>query len=357
MTEEDLFVTPRHPPLPSQHEIRAIEVKHAPELSYVVPIEPSWVTAMPTRERPPTRGQPISMGLFAEGPSFDGPRVVVSTQTMVWEVDPLEWLRFSWAASGWRVVVARMQAAAGGPRYEIGALRQCDGGHEVRRSFAVRSGAKIVRVDACSALDVWPKWHDSLWASLDGFALGTKPAQRTIESLTPREGPLVRFATPQSWDARGSGSKREGVRWAAAPVRDVQRGSLLQVLARDVDDSPTATQRRDRYWKHARKEHDFVGAPDPVARPVLEGLGEGEGWGGQWQAAVRTEGGRGVLVVVQRELGGVAVDYVLQAPAAGTQHVDWMRATRALDIAVATTQTRRARAAYQPGCLSGRATR
>ena len=36
----------------------------------------------------------------------------------------------------------------------------------------------------------------------------------------------------------------------------------------------------------------------------------------------------------------VAMDYVLVAPAAGTEHLDWMRATRALDVAISTSDPR-----------------
>lgn len=35
-----------------------------------------------------------------------------------------------------------------------------------------------------------------------------------------------------------------------------------------------------------------------------------------------------------------AVDYLLLAPAAGTEHVGWVRATRALDVASSTSQIR-----------------
>lgn len=46
----------------------------------------------------------------------------------------------------------------------------------------------------------------------------------------------------------------------------------------------------------------------------------------------------------QREDDGLAVDYLMMAPAAGTEHIDWMRATRALDVAIATTDLRGAEA-------------
>lgn len=319
------------------HEIRAIETPHAPQLSFVIPIEPDWVTAMPTHQSDSGRGRPVAMALFATDTAMKGARIVVSTQTLPCAVDPLEWIRYMWATSGWKIVVARTHPASGGPRYELGAMRTRNGEPEVRRTLVLRTGARLLRADACTSLREWPNSHDSLWWSLDGFALGAPSKLSSIEALTPCQGPLLRFAIPQSWHAAGTGTHFDGVRWAANPVRDVQRGVLLQVIASPELETVSASQRRAIYAKHARA-HQTVGALLPTQRPTL--AQHVRGWLGQWQAATRTTQGDGVLVVVQREVEGVAIDYVLQAPAAGTQHLDWMRATRALDIAISTTVTR-----------------
>lgn len=337
MTEDELFQAPPSPAHGWPHEFRAVEVAHAPELSYVVPVEPEWVCAMPTADAATDPHGPVAMGAFSEDASLRGARLVVTTQMLAWEVDPLEWLRYLWALSGWRIVVARTHPSLGGPRYELGGLRVRDGGHEVRRTIALRVGARLVRLDACVSLDRWPRLHDSLWHSLEGFRLGQPPARKSIEALTPCSGPLLRFAVPQSWAARGMGSAEDGVRWGASPIRDTQRGARIQVFAGHTDHSASPEARRADYRRRAR-EHHAVGALTPLERPLF--AEHVRGWGGQWQAGVQTSRGDGVLVIVQRQHDGVSVDYVMQAPAAGTEHLDWMRATRALDVAITTTETR-----------------
>ena len=128
--------------------------------------------------------------------------------------------------------------------------------------------------------------------------------------------------------------------WALQPIRDVQRGAALQIHAAPLAYVPPAPQRRAAVWQALAATGARVGSVSPASRPDFESLVPG--WLGQWQAALRTpeHDSDSVVVLVQREHEGIALDYVLSAPAAGTDHLDWMRATRALDVVLTTSQPR-----------------
>ncbi len=338
-SEPVLFMHPEAAPdaLAKTHELRRVEVSHDPGLSFEVLSPLAMATAMPKGFVPEGRERPMPMALFGLPPTLEGPRLLVCAQTLPWEVDPLEWLRWLWARAGWRVAIAKTHPRPGGPRYEIGALREVDGAVEVRRTMAVRSGPRLVRCDASAPLSVWPQWHDALWHALDGFALG-QVQRKPVEALVVREGPLLGFALPGSWDARSTGSEEDGVVWAAQPARGVERGAMMMVHARRLDGAPAAEARRASLWQEVRASEVRVGAVVEVPRVEFADLVPG--WLGQWHAGAQTPTGDGVVVLVQREVQGVALDYVMTAPAAGTEHVDWMRATRALDVAIATSDAR-----------------
>ena len=347
MSQDALFTHPKPNPkrVAKTHEIRRIEVAHDSGLSFGLPVLQGMATAVPTTHVPHEHGRPEPLALFgfaADPGAPQSPRLLVCAQTLEWEVDPLEWLRWLWIKEGWIVGLAQTHPGPGGPRYELAALKTIDGTVMVRRTIAIRSGPRLVRCDASAPMEVWGQWHDALWWSLDGFHLG-RVVPGSIESLVVREGPLLGFAIPGSWDARGHGSDEEGMAWALQPVRDVQRGAAIKVHAQRLDGAPLAELRRASLWREMRDSGAAMGAVLTAKREDFVRFVPG--WLGQWQAAVAMSKGDGVVVLVQREDAGVALDYVLTAPAAGTDHVDWMRATRALDVVISTSLPMPSRAA------------
>ena len=340
--EQALFRHPEPNPevLAQSHEVRAIELNYDPSASFVVPVPRTMVTARPTRHIPEAPGRPMPLAVFGEPPKLEGPQLRVSAQTLRWEVDPLEWLRWQGAPHGWRVALAKRHPGPKGPRYELGALREKDGRVEVRRTMAIRSGARLMRCDAVAPLSAWSKHHDALWHALDGFRLG-RCQRASIEAINGHEGPLLGFAVPGSWEARGGGDTRR-MAWRAQLSEDPQRGAALKLHVQVLEGAPDAQARRDALWRELKNDGVKLGAVLTAERPEFAAFIPG--WLGQWQAALGTDGREGVVVLAQREDDGLAVDYLMLAPAAGTEHVDWMRATRALDIAIATTDLRGAEA-------------
>ena len=320
------------------HEVRRVEVAHDPGVSFSLPVLRGMSTAMPREGMPLGRMRPEPLALFARPPDLEGPRLHVSVQRLEWEVDPLEWLRWTMVKDGWRVALLQTHPGPNGPRYEVGALREVEGVAVVRRTMAVRSGARMVRCDASARLREWESWHDALWHSLDGFRLG-RVTRGPIEALVAHEHALVSFALPGSWEARSAELDDDGTRWVARMARDAQRGAMLRVEARPADAAPDAQRRRAAVVAELRGVGATLTGLREVERAEFSSLIPG--WVGQWQAGVETANkGRGVLVLAQREEQGVVVDYMLVLPAAGTEHLDWMRGTRALDVAVATSGLR-----------------
>jgi hypothetical protein len=338
MSHNALFSYPEPNPdeLRKTHEEQRIEGSHDASLSFTLRKPLAMSVAMPSAFAPTSRGVPEPLAAFGLKPSLQGPRLGVSCHALEWEVDPLEWLRWLCAKSGWKVALATAHSSPGGPRYEIAALRDMGGKVVVRRTIAVRSGTRLVRCDASATLPLWSVWHDALWFALDSFRLG-RPGRGTVEELVVRGGHLLGFAMPGSWDARGDGGAN-GMLWALQPIRDVQRGAALQIRAFPQDKARPADERRSIMLNDISNAGARLGAALQAERADFASLVPG--WVGQWQAAAQTEEGDGVVVLAQRECDGVALDYLLTAPAAGTDHVDWMRATRALDLVIATSQLR-----------------
>ena len=338
MNDALLFRHPKADPesLVLSHELRCIETTFDAGASFAVPVPRTMVTARPTQHVPEREGRPMPLAIFGQPPALEGARLLVSTQTLRWEVDPLEWLRWSWARDGWRIALAKRHPGPKGPRYELAALREREGRAEVRRTMATRCGARLMRCDAMAPLDVWSQHHDALWHAIDGFRMG-QSAAGTVEALVAHDGPLLGFALPGSWDARGHGGP-ERMMWGAQLADDAQRGAVLKVQAQPQDGAPDAQARRDALWRELKEDGVRLGSVLTAERAELAKAVPG--WLGQWQASMEHNGRPCVVVLVQREDAGVVLDYLLMAPAAGTEHLDWMRATRALDVAIATSQPR-----------------
>ena len=342
--EQTTFRHPEAEPgaLTRTHEVRCVELNFDPGASFAIPVPRTMATARPSQHIPEAPGRPMALAVFGEPPRLQGPQLRVSSETLRWEVDPLEWLRWQAAQHGWRVALAQRHPSPKGPRYELAALRERDARAEVRRTMAIRSGARLMRCDAVATLEDWPRHHDALWHALDGFRLG-RCERASVESMVGHEGPLLGFAVPQSWDARGEGDARR-MAWRAQLADSPQRGAVLSVHVQALDDAPGTRARRDALWREFKRDAGTkVGAVLVAER--AEFAEAVPGWVGQWQAALGADGRDGVVVLAQREDDGLAVDYLMVAPTAGTEHVDWMRASRAFDVVIATTDLRGAEVA------------
>lgn len=338
--ETTLFQSPEVPPeaTASTHERRCIEVSDDPGLSYALPVPRPMYSSTAIQSRPTSIMQPTLIGVFGLDRALKGPRLIASAQTLPWEVDPLEWLRYAWIHSGWRVVVARRVINDLGMRYELGAIKTTAGQTTVRRTLATRSGARLVRLDAAAPVAQWGAWHDRFWVALDGFS-PVAANNGGIEALACKSGPLLRFAVPASWAARGRGDIAAGVHWRAVPTRGVGKPSLLRVQAHCGGAPTDPAERRARLV--AQLHDEGFALLHPLRRVEREDFRELlPGWQGQWTTELQHERGAVQLVLAQRDEAGVVVDYALLTPPPGAEHVDWMRATRALDIAQSTTTVR-----------------
>jgi len=103
-----LFTYPDAAPeaLVETHDLRRMEVPHDPALSFELLVPLEMATAMPKVFLPEQRDRPMPLAVFGLRPALEGPRVYVCAQTLPWEVDPLEWLRWLWTQAGWRIAVA-----------------------------------------------------------------------------------------------------------------------------------------------------------------------------------------------------------------------------------------------------------
>ena len=104
-----LFQHPEAVPeqLALSHEVRVVEVDFSPDSSFALPVPKSMVIARPTRHVPQAPGRPMLLAVFGEPPALEGPRLGISTETLNWEVDPLEWMRWNAVHAGWRVALAQ----------------------------------------------------------------------------------------------------------------------------------------------------------------------------------------------------------------------------------------------------------
>ena len=255
------------------------------------------------------------------------PWLGVSALQLDGEVDLQAWLRWHTEHTGWSSVLERLHTGAQGTRYEVGALQTDRQGQGfVRRTIAMRSGARMVRCDAVAPLEMWPKWHDALWRALDSFT-PVNPSQSTLF-----RGPMVMFSLPSSWVAQGRGAA-DGMLWTAEP-RGGAAGCDLKVFVLQRTSKKVARRRRADRWR----EMAAVGVLGPVEAVSREELSaQVPGWLGQWKASATCDHGESVLMLAQLECGELSVDVSLVAPARGRDPLAWMSATRAFDVVVATS--------------------
>ena len=333
--EHPMFRYPQALPreLRETHEAQRIEVTHDAAVSFGFLRPRALKVSSTLTPEFLVRFGPQPLAVFSTpGRSF--PRLGFSTHRLLWEVDPLEWLRWSAAREGWLLAYSRTHTSRGGPRYELATVREGQGGVVVRRTVALRSGSVLVRCDASAWREEWQGWHDPLWHALESFYLGY-PSHDPIEAPVVHGGPLLGFTLPQSWEAVGEGDALSMV-WSLRPRFQGAGAVALQVRATASGQAESAKKRRSMLWGDLAARSCALSRRIRFDRPRF--AANVDGWVGQWQGRARTEDGDGAVVLVQREIAGAWVDYLLTAPLPGTDDLGWMRATRALDIAVATSQ-------------------
>lgn len=326
-------------------------------LRYVLPVPRGWgrATGLGASAGP---GRPEILGVFAPQPDLRGPRIIVSATRLRWDVDPLLWVRHHWERAGWSIAVARPLDARWHPRFEVGALRRQEGQVEVRRAVGLVDNGRLLRVDAVAPSSGWSEHHDLLWPCGVLFSLVKPTYRREVEARqTIGASVVVAFDLPASWRARSVRVPSAcGERWVCAPDDEVGRSAALRVDAckeagRRVETVPVRQQRlRHELWAHG------IELPGRFER-IHAGLAAGcTGLAGVYRTTGRSVGhvrgrttGRthGVdehqrfeVRMAHRHVGGTMVDYAMLVASPAEQPIDFMRASRALEIAVSTTQVR-----------------
>lgn len=310
-------------------------------LRYVLPIPRGWgrVCAL---EVSPAPGRPEILGIFSPQPELSGPRVIVSATRLRWDVDPLLWTRHHWEAAGWKIAVARPLDARWHPRFEVGGLRRQEGLVEVRRGVGFVDNGRLLRVDAVAPSSQWPRVHDVLWPCGVLCSLAKPTYRREVEARR-RIGNslLVAFGLPASWHASRVSAPWVGVeRWVVAPSDEIGRSVALRVEASawsgETLEPIEARQLRVRHelWQQgirmARR-----------AERIHAGLAAGTpGLAGVFAVVARDDEETFEVRLAHRVVEDVIVDYTLVVASPERFPLDFMRASRALEIAVASTEVR-----------------
>ena len=310
-------------------------------LRYLLPIPRGWGRAS-SLGACPAPGQPEILGLFAPQPDLSGPRIIVSATRLRWDVDPLLWVRHHWEAAGWSIAIARPLDARWHPRFEVGALKKVEGAVEIRRTVGLVDNGRLLRVDAIAPSHQWAELHDLLWPCGVLFCLA-KPTYRREVEAQGRVGrsSRVRFDLPASWHAMAAQAPWRGMeRWVASPQDEIGRSAALRVDASEWSGDglePIET-------RHLRVRHDLRTHGIRLERRVERipaGLATGStGLIGLFRAAGQDHEERFEVRLAHRFIDGVSIDYTAVVASPQQYPLDFMRASRALEIAVATTKVR-----------------
>lgn len=311
-----------------------------PSLAYSLPIPKGWghVTALGACA---TAGRPEILGIFAPDPDLEGPRIIVSAMRLQWDVDPAEWVRYGWELAGWGIAMARPLDARWYPRFEVGGLRHFDGRTEVRRATGFVDNGRLLRVDVAGPASIWEKLHDVLWPCGVLMSLVKPVYRREVEPIVHHGGPHMTFALPESWRALPQPPPWAGTsRWLATPMEGAQGSVVLRVEATrwryDHPEPITARQHR-LHLELGRSGITLNRRPRRVSPGSAAGA---PGLAGVYVADAHDRSEPFELRFAHRDVDGWSLDYT--AVIASPKHcpLDRMRAIRALEIAVATTQTR-----------------
>ncbi|MEX1365577.1 MAG: hypothetical protein AB1Z98_20785 [Nannocystaceae bacterium] len=310
-------------------------------LRYLIPIPRGWGQASGLAVQP-VAGRPEILGLFAPTPDLSGPRIIVSATRLRWDVDPLLWVRHHWEAAGWSVAVARPLDRRWHPRFEVGALRRTEGTVEVRRTVGFVDNGRLLRVDTVAPSRQWKELHDALWPCGVLCSLAKPTYRREVEAhQSIGNSSWVAFGLPASWHAKEARAPWSGAeRWVGAPADEVGGSVALRVDAMawtgEVVESIAARQMRVR--------HELWGQGITLARTcerIHEGLAAGvEGLAGVFRATATDADERFEVRLAHRYVDGVMADYTMLVASPQEHPLDFMRASRALEIAIASTQVR-----------------
>ncbi len=320
------------PTLSQTHTQYVLRPSNDPSLAYRIDVPKGWGFARDVPSTAGVTGRPERIGLFVP-PSEDIDRgattsVTVSATALAWEVDPLEWVVARLIVSGWRIVV---RGWLDDTRFEVGAVFEAPDGDRVRRTTGQISAGKIVRVDVDTLVAAWPELHAMLWPCGEFFDVGD--ASPNLEARIRHEGPLVRFETPRTFQAVGGEGADGSVSWVVYSDEDIQHGVLLRVDARPC--GATVEERQARVLRALALRGVLV---DTRHQPLEPMRGSSAPQVALWQADARHLEHPLQLRVAHCDLDGVAVDVFMLAPRPGQFHLDWLRATRAPEIVVASLQ-------------------
>ena len=312
-----------------------------PSLRYLMPIPRGWGRVCGLSAEP-SPGRAELLGVFSPEPDLDGPRIIVSVTRLRWDVDPLLWVRHHWERAGWSIAVARPLGARWHPRFEVGGLRQVAGTVEVRRCVGFIDNGRLLRVDAAVPSSTWSELHDVLWPCGVLFSLA-KPTYRREVEAQGRIGnsSLVAFGLPASWQARVARAPWAGMqRWVASPMDEIGRSAALRVDASEWSgDGLEPIETRQLRVRHDLRAHG-IRLERRIER-IPAGLATGvTGLIGFYRAVGQDNEERFEVRLAHRFVDGVSVDYTMVVASPQEHPLDFMRASRALEIAVATTEVR-----------------
>ncbi len=325
--------------VPQTHRRVGIIPSSDASLRYTLPIPRGWGRVSGLAASPAV-GRPEIIGLFAPDPDLEGPRLVVSVTRLRWDVDPALWVRQGWEAAGWEIAVAGPLAPRWHPRFEVGALRKTEAGVEVRRTTGFIDNGRLVRVDAAAPSASWSKLHDVLWPCGVMMSLERPTFRRQVEPTRRYEGPRVAFELPASWAAQHPRAPWQGAaRWVACPIEGAEGSAVLR-----VDATPWPGGRPEPIeTRQLRVRHELWREGISLARRV-EPIGAGSaagtpGLGGFFRTDARDHEDTFEVRFAHVDREGSSIDYTTITASPDHCALDRMRAARALEIAVATTQT------------------
>ncbi len=323
--------------LPRTHRRVGVRPAHDESLGYVLPVPRGWgrVEALAAG---PQRGRPEILGVFSPEADLAGPRIVVSVTRLPWDVDPRAWVEHHWRKAGWSIAVARPLDARWHPRFEVGALRDTESAVEVRRTTGWVDNGRLIRADVAAPTSNWARLHDLLWPCGVLCSLSKPTYRREVEVQCRVGGPWLGFGLPASWHVRRvAPSLQGGSRWVASAEAGVA------VVRIDATPWPPGgvepVEARQHRLRRELRSEGLVPARR-VHRVPAEGAAGTPGLAGVFDMHAQDHEEPFSIRMAHLDAGGVSVDYVAAVASPLRHPIDCMRAHRALELAVASTQVR-----------------
>jgi len=332
---------------PSEHVLGTLSQTHRrvgivpssdASLRYVLPIPRTWGRVCGLAATP-AAGRSELLGIFAPTPDLSGPRIIISVTRLRWDVDPIAWVRHRWETAGWSVAVARPLHSRWHPRFEVGALRCTEGEVEVRRCTGFIDNGRLLQVEVVAPSSQWPELHDLLWPCGVLLSLQNPTFRREVEAQKRIGNPRVRFGLPASWVSKVIAPARaETCRWVASPQDGGEHSVALRIdvspWPRDGIEPVASRQARVRRELWAQG----VALAGRIKR-IPAGLATGAaGLMGLFSAKARDREERFEIRFAHRDGDGLSVDYTMAIASPERHPLDHMRAMRALEIVIASTE-------------------